>query len=128
MNILTVRQLEALEFIRKNQRTAGPTLRELAAHLGVTGNAAMNYVKALRLGGDVAVNDGNGLVLAEAKNVDVTVWSEPDLPKADGFVLGKRAVERLVPVHGSATAPSPADLRSNAKPLPRPGEKKKARG
>lgn len=56
---------KALEFIAANQRDVkmGPTLRELATHLGVVPNAAQQHVAGLRTEGKVEDNDGRGIVL-----------------------------------------------------------------
>lgn len=59
---VTTRQQQAFEFILANQVKAGPTLRELADHLGVSGNAAQRHVEALRKASMVAENAGNGIV------------------------------------------------------------------
>lgn len=64
---MTTRQQEALEFIRAKQRvvTIGPSLRELAAEMGIAANAAQQKVTFLRREGFVAENTGQGIVLTE---------------------------------------------------------------
>ncbi len=62
---LTSRQSEALRVISSRQvsRKCGPTIREVAAALKVSGNAVQGFVRILRQSGHVAPDSGNGLVL-----------------------------------------------------------------
>lgn len=64
---MTTRQQEALEFIRAKQRvvTIGPSLRELAAALGIAANAAQQKVEFLRREGLVEANTGQGIVIVD---------------------------------------------------------------
>lgn len=62
---MTKRQLDALRFVQANQSrvTVGPTLRELAKHLGCATNAAQQEVRAFRRDGLVEPNKRRGIIL-----------------------------------------------------------------
>ncbi len=62
---LTSRQSEALKVISARQvhRKTGPTIREVAAVLDVSGNAVQGFVRKLRESGHVEPDTGNGLVV-----------------------------------------------------------------
>lgn len=73
---MSTRRQQALEFIAANQRvvTVGPTLRQLAEHLGVVPNAAQQHVAALREEGQIEDNDGRGIVVKTATPVRVPIF------------------------------------------------------
>lgn len=61
---LTPRQEEALKIIAAKQATrrTGPTVREVAAAMGVAGNAVQGFVGKLRAAGMIEADAGFGLV------------------------------------------------------------------
>lgn len=62
---LTERQATVLAAIQSRQRTAGPTLREVAEMLKIAPNAVYRHVCALRESGHIAKECGDGLVIVK---------------------------------------------------------------
>jgi predicted ArsR family transcriptional regulator len=56
---LTERQAEVLAFIEKNARVVGPTVREIAAGLGLSPAGPVCHLKALEKKGAVRVVNGH---------------------------------------------------------------------
>lgn len=63
---------QALDFIRRKQRRAGPTIREVADAIGVYPNSVQQYVAELRGRGELEKESGDGLVTARPDPKKVT--------------------------------------------------------
>lgn len=83
---LTPRQEQALKIIAAKQATrrTGPSVREVAAAMGVAGNAVQGFVGKLRAAGAIEADSGYGLVLSSA---GVRTSTRKPLAKPGGKLL-----------------------------------------
>lgn len=83
---LTPRQADTLKVIASRQvnRKCGPTIREVAAVLDVSGNAVQGFVRKLRESGHVEPDTGNGLIVCTPEQ-PVGAWMSRNAAHIQAF-------------------------------------------
>jgi transposase-like protein len=126
---LNDRLAETLAVIRRMQRTAGPSLRDVAKEMGTTANQVYRWVKALREAGQIEPEANDGLVCTRPtpEQIEAEKRAHPLIEVALPSARSANGQSKVVVRKGKTTVgrPEPAAdyLRRMRGPLAKPNGK-----